>query len=201
MFIWMIKAEFMRKYNGNYSWLFRSWCTGVSQGEQKWEEKVNWVHSSQTSPGPELQCVSTKQMLFLYMYLILTMDLGCVTKDWEEQWLCLWSATSVKPQKMVFLFWNISEILTTIWLLSTFLLTWPGCWPVCAAGSEQTRLSWAGRVWCHGCSAAFQVNEPKLVFSGLHFVSHPKPALPGMRTAGRARLTKLWSLRPGCWSC
>lgn len=25
--------------------------------------------------GPELQCVSTKQMLFLFVYLILTMDL------------------------------------------------------------------------------------------------------------------------------
>lgn len=42
-----------------------------------------------------------------------------------------------------------------------------------------------------GCCAAFQVNEPKLVFSGLHFVSHPKAAPPGMRTVclGQAVVT------------
>lgn len=121
MFIWMIKAEFMRKYNGNYSWLFRSWCIGVSQEEQKWEEKVNWVHSSQTSPGPELQCVLIKQMLFLLVYLILTMDLWCVTKDWEEQWLCLsWSHRRL----VVFLFWNKHLVLSAFHECFP-LLTWP----------------------------------------------------------------------------
>lgn len=61
-------------------------------------------------------------------------------------------------------------------------------------------LSGAGRVRWDGCSTAFQVNEPKLVFSGFHFVSHSKLALPQMRMACLAHLAVMTTAWSGCLS-
>lgn len=85
----------------------------------------------------------------------------------------------------------------------TQLCTTTGSRPACAPGSGGNLAflrSVGHAVSSDGCSAAFQVNEPKLVFAGFHFVSHPDLALPGMRVACLAHLTKLSSLQPGCLS-
>ena len=86
-------------------------------------------------PGPERQWVSTKQMLFLCMCLIFTVDLWCATKGCEKQWpYFLWSAASVEPREVIFLFYVILSP-SIILLLFTFLLTWHGYVPACAPGS------------------------------------------------------------------
>lgn len=140
MFIWMIKVEFMGKHNGNFSWLFRSWCAGVSQ-EQKWVYMLFL--------GPNCS-VSTEQMLFLCVCLRLAVDLWRATKSCEKQ----------QPYSEILLQWShrgwgfYSEV--TMWCCSFalsfhLLLTWCTVYATTGMKRPCPCPSWGG--WCPGSGA------------------------------------------------